>query len=108
MAQANVYSSVSAQTWYTDKALISTGTSPVTYNVNIVALTAVLGNGSVITTQNAMGNLYSNAVVIPANSYEYVYVGVGNQLTITGSGYSAAEAGTATSATAGVNGRGSA
>jgi hypothetical protein len=107
MAQANVYTSVSSQTWYTDKALISTGNTSVTYNVYIAALTATLANGASITTQTAVGNLYSNAVIIPAYDSQYVYVGVGNQLTITGSNFTAAESGTATSAAAGENGQGS-
>jgi len=92
-SQANVYSTVSSQTWATDKALISTGTSAVTYQVNLAPSFA--------------NTIYSNAVVVPANSFEFVYVGVGNQLTITGSGFTASEAGTASSGTAGVSGQGS-
>ena len=83
MAQANVYTSVSQQTWYTDKCLISTGTTAVSYNVTLAtAFTS---------------NIYSNSVQIPPSTYDYVYVGVGNQITITGSNVPAAEAGTATS-----------
>ncbi len=33
MSQANVYTSASAQTWYTDKARISTGNTAVTFQV---------------------------------------------------------------------------
>ena len=84
MAQANVYTTASAQTWYTDKARISTGTSPVTFNVNIIYPSAV-------------GNLYSASTTVPANSYMDVFVGVGNQLTVTGSGFTAQELGTASS-----------
>lgn len=84
MAQANVYTSVSAQSWYTDKARISTGTSPVTFNVNIVYPSAV-------------GNLYSAPTTVPANSHMDVFVGVGNQLTVTGTGFTAQELGTASS-----------
>lgn len=86
MAQANVYTSVSAQAWYTDKCRISTGSSAVTYNVNI--LYPSIGNA---------GNLFSNAASIPADSSVDVFVGVGNQLTITGSDFTAEELGTQTS-----------
>lgn len=92
-SQANVYTSVSSQAWYTDKAQISTGNTAVTYNVSL--------------WPDFTGNIYSNAVTIPQYKIEYVYVGVGNKLTITGSNFSAAEAGTASSASAGVNGGGS-
>ena len=92
-SQANVYTSVSAQAWYTDKALISTGNTAVTYNVALYP--------------GFSDTIYSNAVVIPAFSYEYVYVGVGNKLTITGSNFTASESGTASSGTAGVSGSGS-
>jgi hypothetical protein len=92
-SQANVFTTVSNQVWYTDKAQISTGTNPITYNV-------ALAPGFTDT-------IYSNAVVVPANSNEYIYVGVGNKLTITGGNVTAAESGTATSGTAGVIGGGS-
>lgn len=92
-SQANVYTTVSSQAWYTDKALISTGNSSVTYNV---ALYPSFSN-----------TIYSAAVEIPAYYSQYVYVGVGNKLTITGANFTAAEAGTASSAAAGVTGGGS-
>lgn len=92
-SQANVYTSVSGQSWYTDKALITTGTNSVTYNVAL--------------SPSFSDTIYSNAVVVPANSMEYVYVGVGNKLTITGGNCTVAEAGTASSGTAGVSGGGS-
>ena len=71
MAQANVYTSASAQAWFTDKCRISTGNNTVTYNVNIIYPTAV-------------GNIFSNAAVIPANWQTDVWVGVGNELTVVG------------------------
>ena len=89
-SQANVYTSVANVVWATDKVEISTGNTAVTYQV---WLAPDFGN-----------SIYSNAVAVPANSYEYVYVGVGNYLNITGSNFTAAEAGTRTSATAGVQG----
>ena len=92
-SQANVYTSVSAQAWYTDKAMISTGNTAVTYNVSLYP--------------GFSNTIYSNAVSIPAYDSQYVYVGVGNKLTITGSNFTAAEAGTASSGTAGVSGGGS-
>lgn len=84
MSQANVYTSASSQTWYTDKCRIITGTTPVTYNVNLIY-------------PSAAGNLFSQFTQIPANSSVDVYVGVGNQLTITGSNFVAQEVGTTTS-----------
>jgi len=92
-SQANVYTSVSSQTWFTDKVLISTGNTAVTYNV---ALAPAFSD-----------TIYSNAVSVPAFDSTYAYVGVGNKLTITGSNFTAAEAGTASSGTAGVSGGGS-
>lgn len=92
-SQANVYTSVSAQAWYTDKAMISTGNTAVTYNVALYP--------------GFSDTIYSNAVVIPAYDSQYVYVGVGNKLTVTGANFTAAEAGTASSGTAGVSGGGS-
>lgn len=87
MSQANVYTSVANAVWYTDKCEIVTET-PVGYNVYITAL------GSA----NAVGNLYSSEVQIAANSRQQIYVGAGNKLTITGSGFTARELGTASSA----------
>ena len=84
MAQANVYTTASAQAWYTDKARISTGTNSVTYNVDI-------------SYPSAIGNIFSNAAVIPANSYEDVFIGVGNKLTIVGGNCTIQERGTTSS-----------
>jgi hypothetical protein len=51
------------------------------------------------------GNLYANAVQVPGNAVQQYYVGAGNYLNIiTGTGFTATALGTATSATAGVNG----
>ena len=71
MAQANVYTSAGNSTIYTDKVRIAAGTSPVTYQVNIVY-------------PSATGNLYSASPSVPANSYLDVFVGVGNKLTVEG------------------------
>ena len=84
MAQANVYTSASSQTWYTDKARISTGANAVTYQVNILY-------GS------ATGNLFSNPTQVPPNWQEDVFVGVGNELTVTGGNVTIQEIGTASS-----------
>jgi hypothetical protein len=97
MSQANVYSTVANAYWYTDKASISTGNTSVTFNVYATALGTVA----------AVGNIYSNAVSIPANSTQEIYVGVGNNLTVTGANFTAQELGTASSAQAGVIGAGS-
>ena len=85
MSQANVYTTVSAQAWYTDKCRISTGNTAVTYNVNMLYATP------------ETGNLFSSAVSIPAFSSSDVWVGVGNELTITGSNFTAQEVGTTSS-----------
>jgi hypothetical protein len=85
MAQANVYTSVSSQAWFTDKCRISTGNTAVTYQVNM------------ITGTPTTGNLYSNATSVPADTSSDIWVGVGNQLTVTGSNYTAQEIGTASS-----------
>lgn len=85
MAQANVYTAVSTQAWFTDKCRISTGNTAVTYQVNM------------ITGTPNTGNLFSNAASLPADTSSDIWVGVGNQLTITGANYTAQELGTASS-----------
>jgi hypothetical protein len=88
MAQANVYTSVSSQAWYTDKCRIATGANAVTFNVSL--------------EPDFASNIYSAPTQVPAYSSRDIYVGVGNQLTITGSGYTAQELGTQSSGTAAV------
>ena len=85
MSQANVYTAVSNQTWFTDKCRISTGNTAVTFQVNMVYATP------------DTGNVYSNAVSVPANWSSDVWVGVGNKLTITGLNFTAEELGTTSS-----------
>lgn len=92
-SQANVYTTVNAQAWYTDKCRIATGATAITYNV---ALAPGFTN-----------TIYSTATSISPYNIHDVYVGVGNQLTITGSNFTAQEVGTASSGTAGVSGGGS-
>lgn len=87
-SQANVYTSASNQTWYTDKAAISTGGAAVTYQVNLAP--------------DFANTIYSNPPQVPANTRQEVFVGVGNQLTVTGA-CTIEEIGTASSGTAGVN-----
>jgi hypothetical protein len=94
---ANVYTTLSNTTVYTDKLQISTGNTGVTCQVYAVALG----------TANAVGNLYSVAINIPANTVFETYSGAGNKVTIAGSNWTALELGTASSATAGVIGAGS-
>lgn len=89
MSQANVYTSASSQTWYTDKARITTGNNTVTYNVNLVY-------------PSASGNIFSNPAQIPANWTADVFVGVGNELTVIGGNVTIQEVGTASSGSAGV------
>jgi hypothetical protein len=105
MAQANVYTSASAQAWYTDKARISTGSNTVTFQVEAVQLTYQNpATGNWANAGTVVGNIYSNAVSVPANSRQQIYVGAGNFLTIIGSDFTAEELGTASSATKGVIG----
>ena len=89
---ANVYTTLANAVVYTDKLSIATGNTAVTYNVYAVALG----------TANAVGNLYSAAVQIPANYVAEVYAGAGNKVTVTGSNWTATELGTASSATASI------
>ena len=104
MSQANVYTSVANAQWYTDKCSISTGSTSVTFNVYCVALNYIPANGVPQLALAASGNIYSNAVAIPSNSRQEIYVGAGNYLTITGTNFTAQELGTASSATKGVIG----
>ena len=92
MSQANVYTSLANAEVYTDKLRISTGNTPVTYQVYATAL------GSAA----AVGNIYSAPIQIPAATTRDVYSGVGNYVTITGADFTAEELGTASSAQAGV------
>ena len=71
---ANVYTSLANATVYTDKLQISTGNTAVTLQVYAVALG----------TANAVGNLYSAAISIPANTVYETYSGADNKVTITG------------------------
>lgn len=93
---ANVYTSLSNAVVYTDKLRVSTKTE-VTYQVYATGL------GS----QPPAGNLYSAAIQIPAATTRDLYCGAGNQVTITGSNWTALELGTASSAQSGVIGAGS-
>jgi hypothetical protein len=91
MSQANVISAAANVTWYTDKAEIVAKDGAVTYQVYVTALG----------TANAIGNLYSNAVSVAANTRQQIYVGAGNKITITGT-FTAREIGTQSSAQYGV------
>ena len=103
-----VVNAVSNVAWTTDKVEISTTTANVTFQVSAVQLTYVQANGvpANASMTTALGNIYANAIVIPGNSVQQYYVGVGNYLNIiTGTGFTATAMGAATSATAGSNGR---
>lgn len=95
MAQANVYTSVNDQTWYTDKCRISTGATAVTYNVNLIY-------------PSAGGNIFSAAAQVPPQSLQDVYVGVNNKITISGSNFTAQEVGTRSSGQVSVQSAGNA
>jgi hypothetical protein len=103
-----VVNSVSNVAWTTDKVEIATTLSNVTFQVSVVQLTYTQANGvpanAFMTTDT--GNLYANAIVVPGNSVQQYYVGAGNYLNIvTGTAFTATALGTATSATAGSNGK---
>jgi hypothetical protein len=103
-----VVNAVSNVAWTTDKVEISTTTANVTFQVSAVQLTYVQANGvpANASMTTATGNIYANAIVVPGNSVQQYYVGVGNYLNIiTGTGFTATAIGAATSATAGSNGR---
>lgn len=85
---ANVYTSLANATVYTDKLQISTGANAVTYQAYATAL------GSA----EAVGNIYSAPISIPANTVFQVYAGAGNKVTVTGTPFTALEIGTASSA----------
>jgi hypothetical protein len=92
MSQANVYTSLGNTTVYTDKLRVSTGNTAVTYQVYATALG----------TAAPVGNIYSAAIQVPANTTRDLYSGAGNKVTIVGSNWTAEELGTASSAQAGV------
>jgi hypothetical protein len=103
-----VVNAVSNVAWTTDKVEIATTNANVTFQVSAVQLTYVQANGvpANATMTTPLGNLYANAIQVPGNSVQQYYVGVGNYLNIiTGTGFTATALGTATSATAGSNGR---
>jgi hypothetical protein len=95
---ANVYTSLSNTTVYSDRLEIATNASNAWLQVYAVAL----GSAAPV------GNLYSAPINIPANTVYQTYVGSGNKVTIVCAGtYTALELGTASSATSGVIGAGS-
>lgn len=98
MSQANVYTTVANAYWYTDKVAVTTGNTSVTFNVYAPAYNFIQANGVPAVAVSAVGNIYSNAVAIPANATQTHYVGAGNYLTVTGSNFTAREVGTQTSA----------
>ena len=103
-----VVNAVSNVAWTTDKVEFATTTANVTFQVSAVQLTYVQANGvpANASMTTATGNIYANAIVVPGNSVQQYYVGVGNYLNIiTGTGFTATAIGAATSATAGSNGR---
>lgn len=102
MPQANVISTAANATWYTDKAEITALDGSVTYQVYAVGLTTPYGNGQTYTS-TPVGNIWSNAVSVGANTTVQIYVGAGNKLTVTGT-FTAAELGTRSSATASIVG----
>jgi hypothetical protein len=93
---ANVYTSLSNVTVYTDRLQISTAANAVTYQ----AYATALGSAA------PAGNIYSAPISIPANTIFEVYSGAGNKVTVSGTPFTALELGTASSAQSGVIGGG--
>ena len=93
--------------WTTDKAQINSESTNVTYQVNVQQLTYIQANGvpANATMSTATGNLYANAVSVPNGTIQEIYVGAGNYLILTGTNFTAVALGTASSATAGSNGK---
>ena len=111
MAAIQVVNAVSNTAWTTDKVEIATTLANVTFQVSAVQLTYTQANGvpANATMTTDVGNLYANAIVVPGNSVQQYYVGAGNYLNIvTGNSFTATAIGSATSATAGVEGVGAA
>jgi hypothetical protein len=93
-SQVNVYTGAQTNVaWRTDKVRIATGTNAVTFQVNL----ANVANAGVTSD-----TIYSNAIVIPANSGMDMFVGVGNFITIAGGNASVSEIGTDSSGNAAV------
>ena len=76
-------------------------------SVTLSANATANGTSTFTVTRAPVGNLYSAAPQVSANSRQQIYVGAGNYLTITGTNFTARELGTASSAIYGVNGQGS-
>ena len=85
---ANVYTTLSNATVYTDKLQITTTANAVTYQVYATEM----GGAA------AAGNIFSAPINIPANTVFEVYSGAGNKVTVTGTPFTALELGTASSA----------
>jgi hypothetical protein len=75
-------------------------------NVTISANATSSGTNVFTVAPLANGNMYSNAPQVASSARQQIYVGAGNHLTISGTNFTARELGTASSATAGVNGQG--
>ena len=75
---ANVFTTASSQTWSTEKCRLATGNTAITYNV-------------LDTTTDE--NIYSQANQIPPHTIAHVYVGIDNELTVTGDNFTATESG---------------
>ena len=86
---------------------IAANTTVSAYNpgtsITLSANATASGTVTATVTPAAVGNLYSVAPQVPANSREQIYVGAGNKLTIIGGNSTAQEIGTASSAIYGVN-----
>jgi hypothetical protein len=109
---SNVIATSAAMYLPANSAITGTGiaanttiSSQVQYTSVTVSANATANATSVFTvTTPANGNMYSAPPQISANSRQQIFVGAGNYLTITGANFTAREIGTASSATAGVNG----
>jgi hypothetical protein len=114
-ANSNVISTTAAMALAANSAITGTGIAANTTIASQVIRTSVTlsanatanGTSTFTVTRAPVGNLYSAAPQVSANSRQQIYVGAGNYLTITGTNFTARELGTASSAIYGVNGQGS-
>ena len=99
MAITSYAGAISDTVWTTDKARVTTGVNAVTFQVALAGKPSLDANDFLYNDGTVTNSI---PMVIPANSSIDLYVGVGNQVTISGANGSCTEIGTASSANAGV------
>ena len=99
MAITSYAGEISDTVWTTDKARVTTGVNAVTIQVALAGKPSLDANDFLYNDGTVTNSI---PMVIPENSSIDLYVGVGNQVTISGANGSCTEIGTASSANAGV------